>query len=152
MNSEVIEFTAYCGLYCGDCIRYRSKAADLARELLSELRATEFGKYAEVKSHSMEELRNYEQSCRVLEAIIKLQCNAPCRVGGGCPTFSCEILKCCRSKGYRGCWECQDFEACGKFKSLEKYHGDAPVQHLRKIKEVGVDKWAEHRPKFFVWQ
>ena len=31
-----IELTAYCGLYCGDCIRYRSKASDPAKPILEE--------------------------------------------------------------------------------------------------------------------
>ena len=152
MGSDVREVTAYCGLYCGDCIRYRSKAAGLARELLGELQATEFGKYAEVKSHSLKELEDYERCCRVLEALVELQCNKPCRIGGGCPTFSCGILECCQKKGFEGCWECSDYEGCGLFEFLEKYHGEAPKINLGKIKELGIDRWAGHREKFFVWQ
>jgi hypothetical protein len=37
MSKQEIELTAYCGLYCGDCIRYRSKAIDLAEDLAYEL-------------------------------------------------------------------------------------------------------------------
>ena len=48
MSKQEIELTAYCGLYCGDCVRYRSKASDLARELINELKNTEFDKYAEL--------------------------------------------------------------------------------------------------------
>ena len=50
MTQEETDLTAYCGLYCGDCIRYRSEVADLARDLLRALQETEFHKYAEVKS------------------------------------------------------------------------------------------------------
>ena len=152
MDNKVIKFTAYCGLYCGDCIRYRSKAANLARELLTELQTTEFGKYADIKSRSTKVLENYKQCYLVLEAIIELQCNEPCCVGGGCPTFSCGILECCQSQGYQGCWECDNFEECNKFEFLKPYHGETPVINLRKIKELGLDRWTEHRQKFFVWQ
>ena len=47
MQNKDIELTAYCGLYCGDCIRYRSKASKLAFELKNELQRVEFDKYAE---------------------------------------------------------------------------------------------------------
>ena len=155
---NVRELTAYCGLYCGDCIRYRSKAADLARDLLGELQDTQFDKYAEYKSgpakqfHPVKQFENYKKCCEVLRAIIDLQCNNPCRVGGGCPTFSCNILECCQSQGYQGCWECGEFESCEKFEKLKACHGDGPQQNFKKIRELGLDKWAEHRCKPYVWQ
>lgn len=155
MGQQEIELTAYCGLYCGDCIRYRSQAADLARDLLTELENTEFNKYAQVKSFSRdkaEELEHYQECCEVLEAIVKLQCKEPCRVGGGCPAFSCEIVGCCRKKGFEGCWQCGEFEKCKEFEFLKPFHGDAPVGNLKEIKESGLDKWVEHRRKFYVWQ
>ncbi len=148
------ELTAYCGLYCGDCIRFRSRAADLARDLLNELHNTKFDKYAEVKSSSMneaEDLEHYQDCCKVLSAIVELQCNEPCRVGGGCPTFSCKIVECCQKKGLEGCWQCAEFENCREFESLKSFHGDAPIMNLQKIEKLGLDKWAEHRCKFYVW-
>jgi len=158
MSKKDIELTAYCGLYCDDCIRYKSKASDLSRKLLKELRNIEFGKYADIKSSSekqfdaVEQFKPYKECCEVLEAIAALQCNTPCRVGGGCPTFACAILECCRKKGFRGCWECDEFEICEKFKSLKAIHGDSPQHNLKKIKELGLDSWAEHRSKPYMWQ
>ena len=158
MTTQEIELTAYCGLYCSDCIRYRSKAADLASELIEELHDTQFSNYADIKSSSekqldaVEQLKKYKECCEVLEAIAALQCNTPCRVGGGCPTFSCDILECCHGKGFEGCWQCDKFESCGKFEPLESIHGVCPKENLKKIKELGLDKWAEHRCKPYVWQ
>ena len=158
MSKENIELTAYCGLYCGDCLRYRSKAADLAKDLVSELQNTEFNKYAELKSGStkqfdaVKQFEHYKEFCEVLETIIALQCNNPCRVGGGCPTFSCEILECCQKKGFEGCWQCDEFENCGKFEPLKSIHGGSPQQNLKTIKELGLDKWVEHRQKSYVWE
>jgi len=156
--TEGIELTAYCGLYCGDCIRYRSRASDLARELLSEFRNMEFGKYATIKSSSamqfdtVKQFEHYEECCEVLEAIVALQCNSPCRVGGGCATFSCGILECCLKKGFDGCWQCAEFESCQRFEALRAIHGDSPRQNLRTIKKFGLDKWVEHRHKPYIWQ
>ena len=152
MTNTARELTAYCGLYCGDCIRYKSKAADLAADLLGELRNTEFNKYAEVKSRSVKELRQYQECCDTLQAIVELQCNTPCRVGGGCPTFACSILECCQKKELEGCWQCGEFEHCQKFEFLKPFHGNSPIQNLRKIKELGLDRWVEHRQRFYVWQ
>ena len=152
MSQRDRDLTACCGLYCGDCNRFRSRASDLARELLRELEHTMFDRYAEVQSHSWPELECYGECRDVLEAIVRLQCNEPCRVGGGCPTFSCEILKCCREKALEGCWQCNEFENCSRFEFLERYHGDAHLRNLRRIKEFGLDRWAEHRHKFYLWE
>jgi len=158
MSKEEIELTAYCGIYCGDCIRYRSRSADLARELVSELQDTEFDKYADIKSSSakqpdaVKQFEHYKECYEVLEAIAALQCNTPCRLGGGCPTFSCEILECCQKKGFDGCWECGEFESCEKLESLKSISGDSPQQNLKKIKELGLDRWAGHRYKPYIWQ
>jgi len=54
-SQEETNLTAYCGLYCGDCIRYKSKASDLARELSTELQRDRLDKYAEVEAHSIKE-------------------------------------------------------------------------------------------------
>lgn len=158
MSEMDIELTAYCGLYCGDCIRYKSKASDLARDLLSELQITEFGKYAAMKSSSqkqfdaVKQFKHYKECCGVLEAIIALRCNTPCRMGGGCPTFSCEILECCRNKGFEGCWQCDESQICRKFETLKSIHGDSPQQNIKKIKELGLENWSKLRSKPYVWQ
>ncbi|MCJ7575387.1 MAG: DUF3795 domain-containing protein [Dehalococcoidia bacterium] len=156
--SEEIELIGYCGLYCGDCIRYRSKASDLARELLCELHATEFDKYAAIKSNSLDQLDavkkfdHYGECCRVLEAIVALQCSSPCRIGGGCAPPPCDVLACCGEKGFDGCWQCDEFEKCGKFESFRAIYGDSPRQNLRTIKKFGLDKWVGHRHKCYIWQ
>lgn len=59
MNEENKDLIAYCGLYCGDCIGYRQKAADLARDLRKELRKTKFEKTADIYPlcHSLQYIR-----------------------------------------------------------------------------------------------
>ena len=150
MKNKEKELTAYCGLYCGDCIRYKSKASELARNLRDELQRVQFDKYAEVKSISVEEFRHYKECVEVLGAIAGLQCNNTCR-GGGCPTFKCKIIECCTKKGFAGCWECDEFEQCSEHDFLEPFHGDLPKKNLRRIREFGLEEWLENREKFFKW-
>lgn len=119
--------TAYCGLFCGDCIRYKSKASDLASQLINELVKINFEDYSKIKRKDVKELGNYEEMMSALEAIRKLKCSTPCRLGGDGCCQPCEIAKCVRSKGIEGCWECTDreYEACDKFEFLRPFHGDA---------------------------
>lgn len=151
MTNTENELTAYCGLYCGDCLRYRSKALGLAQDLLCELQAVQFDKYAEAKSASMKEFGHYEECCRVLDAMVSLRCDTPCRFGGDGCSGPCEIKRCVQAKKLDGCWECDEFERCSKFEFFGLFHGDTAKENLRKIKEYGLNSWARHRGKFYSW-
>jgi len=130
---------AYCSLYCGDCFIYKGKIADLARDIRKELRQVKFDKQAELMSNEpfFAMLKNYPQCYEVLGALVKFRCKRACKGGGG-PPF-CEIRKCCLKKGIEGCWQCDEFESCGKIDSLKPFHGDAHLKNLRMIKKAGVD-------------
>jgi hypothetical protein len=146
------ELTAYCGLYCGDCLRFQSKATQLARDLMTELRAIQFDKYAAVKSATVKVLKHYNECLEVLDAVIKLGCDTPCKAGGEGCVQPCQVKNCVESKHMDGCWECSEFERCDKFEFLRPVHGDTTRGNLRKIKEYGLNKWAEHREEFYAWQ
>jgi hypothetical protein len=151
MSNQEIELTACCGLYCGDCLRYRSKVVELARDLMKELQLVRFDRYAEVKSASVKELEHYEECHQVLGAIVKLGCDTPCRVGGDGCLLPCEIKSCVQAKKLEGCWECAVFERCSKFEFFGVFHGDTAKENLRKIKKYGLSKWVEYRGKFYSW-
>lgn len=173
MSEDNFALTAYCGVYCADCLHYRNKHSKLAESLKRELDISVFHKYAEVKSPFGKVFKHYKEFAQVLEALANHYCASPCRVSGGCSTSGCDyphvnqntgieaseecstggcaIIKCCRDNGYAGCWECQHFEKCDNLAILEPRCGDMPVNNLRKIKALGPDNWAEHRQKFYVW-
>ena len=151
MNDQDTALTAFCGLYCGDCLRYKSKAADLGFELLNELKKISFENYVKVKQSSVKDLGHYDQMVRTIEAIISLQCNTPCRLGGDGCNKPCKIIKCVSSKNLNGCWECSEFEGCKKLDFLDPFHGDTPLKNLRKIKELGINNWATKREKCYPW-
>ena len=54
-------------------------------------------------------------------------------------------------KNFEGCWECDEFEGCGNFEFLKRFHGNTPQENLRKIKKYGLDKWAKYRKEFYLW-
>lgn len=151
ISKQEIELAAYCGLYCGDCPHYKSKFADLARDLENKLQKAKFDKYAKIKSTSVKEFDYYKEFCELLHQIAKLKCDVPCRAGGDGRSQPCEIKKCVQSKNLEGCWACNAFERCERFELLKRFHGDTPQKNLRKIKKYGLDKWAKHRGKHFLW-
>ena len=118
---------------------------------MSELQAIKFDKYAAVKSATVKELEHYNECLEVLDAVVKLGCDTPCKAGGEGCLLPCEVKSCVESKHIDGCWECDMFETCDKFEFLRPVHGDTPRGNLRKIKEHGLSRWAEHRGKYYAW-
>jgi hypothetical protein len=118
---------------------------------MSELQGLRFDKYAEVKSAAVKELENYDECLQVLDAIVKLGCDTPCKSGGDGCSGPCEIKNCVQMKKLQGCWECSGFERCDKFEFFEPIHGNTTRGNLRLIKEYGLNEWAEHREKFYPW-
>lgn len=133
------DLIAYCGLYCGDCVSYKGKVADLARDLRKELRAAKFDKTAEVLAAVpfFEPFKNYDQCYEVLGAMVKFRCKKTCKGGGG-PPF-CKMRKCCQKKGIEGCWECAEFETCENLDFLKLGHGETHLKNLRTLKKKGVE-------------
>lgn len=151
MSQSVRDLTAYCGLYCGDCLRYRNRYSELAGDLKQELARVNFTPYAAAKSRAQGKFRDFPACLETLDQLAALQCEQSCRVGGGCASFACEIFACCRGKGFQGCWECQELEACAKFEFLEPYHAECPKENVRKIRALGLDDWAATRTKCYLW-
>jgi hypothetical protein len=145
------DLTAYCGLYCGDCIRYQCRASDMAKDLLAELEKGRFSDYATVKRNQTPEFGNYEPMVKTLKAVSELKCETPCRLGGDGCGGSCPIVSCVKKRSFPGCWVCAEFESCDKLDFLKPFHGDAPLRNLRRIKETGLELWAKHREKCYPW-
>jgi hypothetical protein len=145
------DLTCYCGLYCGDCIRYKSRASELAVDLLNELEKTQFADYAQVKQSQISAFRDYEDMIKVLAHIAQLRCEVPCRLGGDGCVGSCPIIECVKGKSLEGCWECSEYKVCEKLNFLESFHGDTPLRNLDMIKKFGIEAWAKHRGKCYPW-
>jgi hypothetical protein len=152
-NSEEIgkNLIAYCGLYCKDCIRYRSAFIDTAKELINLLAECKFDRYASIKSKHVTSFQEFDHFLNILRDIVKLGCDTPCREGDGCQTFDCEILRCCRDKGYEGCWQCEEINTCEKFGFLEDFHGDYPKRNCRLIGQYEIEEFIELRYPAYAW-
>ena len=133
-----MDLLAYCGLYCGDCAGYSGEIADAAKILIESLERYRFDRTA--KSLFADELGDYDRFREALEFVSGLRCPRICRKREEGET-DCEIWKCCRTKGYYACYECEDFEVCTKLKGHEALHGDSCVTNLRAIREMGLEVW-----------
>jgi hypothetical protein len=144
MDADRFKMTAYCGLYCEDCAFHTGTIPDLARDLRKELRRVRFEKVAEVIPFM--DADKYREAYDYLESLVKLRCK-------GCKASSrskfCHIAQCAIDKDFEGCWECDDFATCEKLDFLVPVHGDAHVKNLRKIKRIGVEKWAGEGPLWY---
>jgi hypothetical protein len=141
------KYTAYCGLYCLDCIPSHKSLFHQLKELEELLEELKFGKYAELKSKDNEVFKEYPTFLKVLGEIKALKCVALC-TEGGCKEH-CKIRECVISKNYEGCWECPGFRDCELLLGLKKIH---PLEHnLELIKKHGVDNWSDKRGKHYLW-
>ena len=139
--------TAYCGLFCPDCIPSNKRLFEVLNELENLLIELKFDKYAELKSKSNETFQNYSEFLNVLEEMKKLKCKMLC-AEGGCKE-DCKIRECVRNNQYEGCLECSDFKNCELLEYLKKIH---PIEYnLEMIKKYGIDKWDDKRGKHYIW-
>jgi hypothetical protein len=133
------ELVAYCGLYCAECPVYTQTAANLAKDLRSQLRKDKFGEAAPslAKMAQFKAFKHYGKGYELLGAIMKMRCpHNSCREGGWSP--GCKIKKCAIKKRLDGCWQCNDFPTCKTLKVLEEMGDTSHLKNLRKIKRIGV--------------
>ena len=141
--------TAYCGLFCTDCIPSDRRLFEVADELSDLLRQVGFEHYAALKAKRISALEGYPTFAQVLREICSLRCAASCRDGGGNP--ECRVRKCALDRSYAGCWECDAFAACELLQPLRDFHGDNINHNLEMIRRHGLAKWTPYRRKHYPW-
>ncbi len=130
----------YCGLYCGACAIYQQMIKKRGMQLLEVLNAYQFSEIAKEAEEWDPKLAHYPEFEDVLRSLMKMfgECLG-CREGGGPPV--CLIRDCCKEKGFSTCAEC-DKMPCDKIEpQIQGYRGH--LEMLRRIREIGIDKWAE---------
>ena len=135
------ELVAYCGLYCGDCVKYKGNIQKLSGELLDDLNSEKFEKIAA----TIKDIKDYKEFRKTLEVLSGLECKVGCRAGGG--TADCEIKICCQEKGYYTCAECDNFMYCPELAGVPAIQCGiiSYVKELERIKKIGLDKWLEEK-------
>ncbi|HEY3273707.1 MAG TPA: DUF3795 domain-containing protein [Methanocella sp.] len=141
-------YTAYCGLYCKDCIPSNERLFATVDSLDALLEEVRFENYAALKAKGLPVFADYVTFKSVLRELKTLRCKALC-TEGGCKE-NCRIRGCVMEKGIRGCWLCEKFEACELHESLKSYH-PALVHNLLMIKSYGPDDWSDKRGKHYRW-
>ncbi|MEW6554436.1 MAG: DUF3795 domain-containing protein [Actinomycetota bacterium] len=141
--------TAYCGLYCGDCIPSQARLFELLQELRGIAAELHLDDYAALIARRDEAFRDYAAFEKMLALLSGLRCPAPCRGGGGKPT--CAIRECALDKDFAGCWECPDRRGCALLEPLRAFHGGSIDGNLDAVAEHGVEGWADRRGKHYPW-
>lgn len=141
--------TSYCGLYCGDCIPSSKRLFSLAKDLEDKLADLRFEEYAAMKAMGDAAFNDYGEFLKVLRAIQALECQAPCRAGGG--KTACTVRDCVLGRSLRGCWECQEWRTCGLLDRLKRFHPNLD-HHLELIRQEGMNAWSTKRKGHYSWQ
>jgi hypothetical protein len=147
--SEGTARTAFCGLYCGDCIPSQARLFELLEELRELAAELHLDLYAGLISPRDEAFADYPTFENMLGALTGLRCPAPCRGGGGKP--ACAIRECALRGGYTGCWECSDRKGCSLLDPLRSFHGETIDRNLGAIAEHGTEGWADMRGSHYPW-
>lgn len=143
------EYTAYCGLYCNDCIPSDSSLFMAAEALRDRLQNRKFEEYAKLKASSNKTFTRYDEFSKLLQEIINLKCSSPCRHSGG--KADCPVRNCAQNKNYRGCWECDNRFECELLAPLRKFHSNLDY-HLTIISQLGENDWSTHRKEHYFWE
>jgi hypothetical protein len=142
------ELLAYCGIYCGDCLGHTGVIADAAEDFKCVLEKYEFEK--SVKYILSNQLKNYDKIFDKIVFMASLRCPIVCRERTD-DNVDCEIRKCCRSKGFFACYQCDNFKNCEKLKSMEGLHYKVMIKNLKEIKERGLEKWIKKGKAHHYW-
>lgn len=153
MSSKNRKATAYCGLYCEDCIPSNRRLFTLVKELEQLLDTVKFENYAKLKAKRSEVFNRYKDFTEVLSKIKKLECIPTCYNGPkselGCSN-KCIIRECVINKRFEGCWECDLYKSCEKLERHKIFHPNTE-HNLNMIKEFGINNWVDKRGKHYKW-
>ena len=141
--------TAYCGLYCRDCIPSNERLSAALAELQSLVEDLNLARYAELLAKYKAAFEDYPVFERVLAELAELRCPAPCRDGGG--RSDCSIRLCVQDKSLEGCWECDERKGCALLEPLRGFHGETIDDNLDTIAEHGPDAWSDKRGRHYPW-
>lgn len=151
--NENRKYTAFCGLYCKDCIPSNRELFAVINKLIFLLDTLGFEHYAKFKSARIKEFQNYETFRKLLGEMKKLKCETNCIEGPvseyGC-NENCEMRQCVIDKAIAGCWECKDYRICQKLEPHKNFH-PGMEHNLEMIKEYGLDNWLNKKGIHYKW-
>lgn len=143
------KLTAFCGLYCLDCIPANKELFEKIEQLEKVLDDLNVGEYVKVRAEVDAKFNKYEDFREFLALLKTLKCKGPCREGGG--KEACEIRDCVQAKWYEGCWECKNTKTCRLLERLKIVHPNLE-ENYELIRREGIEKWSIFRKGHYYWQ
>ena len=126
------ELVAPCGDYCGGCGQYNGLICKTAKQM------REFADLYGFEMRSEGEF-DFQQFVAGLEWFIQNATCPGCQQGGG-PAW-CEVKKCCSEKGFRICFECEEFPCS----NIESVADPDTRDRYKRFREVGFERWLEEQ-------
>ena len=173
-------FVCPCGLTCCDCLFYKNEIYETAnklKELIMENGLDKFllgcsnekswgamGEHLDLNDNETHDIlgkrfgifKQIPEFMSVLDGITTLQCKTTCQEARGCSvggdTHKCKALKCLENNGYEGCWQCSEYEICGKLGFLKNGYGYVIEENLTIVKEEGFGAVKSRGNKYYAWQ
>lgn len=147
------KYTAYCGLYCKDCIPGNHKLFEAIENFEKISAESGLEKYVDFKSKRNPVFRQYSVFTNFLGELKKIKCSGSCVEGPeselGC-TKDCKIRACVLERNFNGCWDCDSFENCELILRHATFHPGL-LHNLKTIKNEGIENWIEDRGKHYTW-
>ncbi len=98
-----------------------------------------------------DQLDDYDRFYEIISFMTSLKCPMICRERAD-SGVACNVRKCCFEKDFYACYECDDFEACDKLKSLmEGLHYEASLKNLKAIKQLGLEELMNRGKRHHYW-
>jgi hypothetical protein len=155
-----------CGQACSDCVWFQEDLYESARkfrELVKKYDMDVFFKHLNedadwsILQEKFSKFKEIDWFMEFLDNIIMTQCPKTCQTTGGCTFFGtfqgeCGIVKCSKSKGYSGCWECDAFEDCDMLKFVNTVYGGSTHENLRVARDEGVGAVRSHGNQYYAFQ
>lgn len=164
------KYIAPCGMICCDCSFYKSDIYETAKAFKQAIIKHDFDQFLTHFSRTnlsfFHDFKNMPEFIAMLDKIVSMQCEKVCSEAGGCSipqvdeimggivkeSHKCDVLICIESKGYQGCWECDELETCEKKKSFTFTYGDSPVETCKTVRDFGKEAVEPRGNKYYVWQ
>jgi len=122
---------SYCGVCCNYC-GMQIRIPKMAKELKRFVEAYRYGEWIVYVTQAF----NFKNFMSGLEWFANSSCSG-CLQEGGMP--NCEVRNCCKERGLKDCYLCEDFLKCAKIGyQKETYRIN---ENYDKIKRIGYEKW-----------
>lgn len=130
----------YCGVCCGHC-GMQARIPRMAEELKRFVQAYRYGEWVGYVTKEFE----FENFVKGLSWFADSSCSG-CLQGGGMP--NCEVSNCCKEKGLKNCYFCEDFLKCEKL-SYQRETYMVNENHVR-ITHIGYENWLKEQKEKLV--